>query len=695
MKKLMKKISSWFKKDANGKTNRPAIILLCGILGTPLVILEGAKIGLYQEYVVNESGLIAIANALPMSFISVLGLKGKGNFGQNSVFHYEYIIIFLMVYATVLVMSFIAADRQQRLSHYKDGNNEFQDPDKFNTALAYPVGKEEVSEPKENSYETGNMITSEHTRYYLSGTSSTYSCSLVVGSIGSGKSFTYVKPNILQMNSSYVVTDPKGELTASLGTTLMEHGYDVRVFNLDDQEYSCKYNPFAYIKDQTDVVITVDAFLNATNGDTGNGGDPFFPIAEKNFYYALFYYVYTMMEPEERTLKAVYELYASADEQEPAGGKRNAEVQESEFDKKFREVAEKDPTNPCLSFYKTFKNGSPKTKQSILISAGIKLWFLSVPKTADLLSDDELHLERIGDRKTALFVIIPSDKDTFKCLSAMMFTQLFQTLYYVGLQQNPKSWLLQKGNCVAARSKMFVRGSKAEKEEYDALVAKKALFQKALIQDDNEDMKTDAKLKAKFETFDDYGDCPWPMSRIVVPVSEMGDSVDMPKTDDGKYYIIEEFKSRAAAEYVLDAGQNGEIVKGKDSLTCHTRFMLDEFYNIGKIEGFDNKIATFRSLRISADIIVQSITQLNMMYDDKPEVIVGCCDIKVCLGINTKADAEFFSEQMGQTTVTAMSTSLSAQGLMGGSTGQNISENAEMLMRVEQILQMNGDECKR
>ena len=260
----------------------------------------------------------------------------------------------------------------------------------------------------------------------------------------------------------------------------------------------------------------------------------------------------------------------------------------------------------CLfTFYKTFKNGSPKTKQSILISAGIKLWFLSVPETADLLSADELHLERIGDRKTALFVIIPSDKDTFKCISAMMFTQLFQTLYNVGLQQNPNSWLLTKGNCIAARSKPFVEGTKSEQDEYNKLVSVQELYKQAFVIDDRELMETDPKLKEKFTSFDENGNCPWPMARIVIPAHGNDKLDSFEKTEDGKYFVIEEFKSKAAAEYVLDAGQNGKIIRGKDSLVCHTRFILDEFYNIGKIEGFDNKIATFRSLRISADIIVQ------------------------------------------------------------------------------------------
>ena len=692
--KIKKEVNSWFVADANGFTNRKGFVIFAAIVTLPLVIFEGIKIGIYDKYSPANIGLTNMMEGLFIPFYKVMRLKEENSFGQKmGTIDFSYVLLLFLVWGFIFLSVFVKVEMREKVKKHTH-KRIWGDSEAFNKKLAYPVEKPEVREPDRNNpkemNDTGNMILTEKTRYCLSGTSNTYSCSLIVGSIGTGKSFTYVKPNILQMNSSYVVTDPSGELAQSLGTTLMEHGYDVKVFNLSEQQYSCKYNPFAYIKDRKDVIITVNAFLNATTeGDTS--GDPFFPIAEKNFYYALFYYVYTMLPKEEQTFKSVYELYASADEVETFG-QQKGEILEAEFDRKFRECAEMDATNPCLSFYKTFKKGSPKTKQSILISAGVKLWFMSVPTVANLLSADTLHLETMGDRRSALFVIIPTDDSSFKCISAMLFTQLFQTLYYVGGILNPQTYQLRYGPCIVARSKPFIKGTPSEQEAKEEMILRKAWYTNAFVQDDNELMEHDPVLKEKYTTVNELGIIPWPMSRIVVPVEDLGESVSelqsLEKTSDGKYYILEEFKSKQAAEMVLNAAKNGEVKQGVIKHASHVRFMLDEFYNIGKIEGFDNKIATFRKYGISADIIVQSLSQLNMMYDDHPEVITGCCDIKICLGVNTMEDAEAFEKMCGETSIDKENKNYDAKNSIVGTAtnGGGIQEDTMNLINASDLM---------
>ena len=135
---------------------------------------------------------------------------------------------------------------------------------KYNKELAYPLNEDGFKEPTEDEItanDAGNMIISKNARFSLAGTPDLYSCAFIQGPIGSGKSFKYVKPNILQMNASYIVTDPACELIASLGTCLMEHGYDIKLFNLKrgEHQFSCRYNPFNYIHDEQDVILTVDA----------------------------------------------------------------------------------------------------------------------------------------------------------------------------------------------------------------------------------------------------------------------------------------------------------------------------------------------------------------------------------------------------------------------------------------------------
>ena len=686
MRKLIKTIKSWFIPDENGRTNQVAIILFFGALGLPFVIFEGVKLGLYDKYTINKTGIEVIVEGLTLPFLSVLKMGDKVMFqGYGSAgkcFAGEYLMIFLLLYSAVVAMSFIVSDRNRNKSNKKDGWTEFQNIDKFNKAFAFPKGAEEPEETpmgeREGEYEPGNMILSEKVRYDLEpkGTN-TYSCALIVGATGSGKSFTYVKPNILQMNSSYVVTDPKGELTRDTGKALLEHGYDVRLFNVSEPKYSCKYNPFQYIRDEAGVVTMVNVFLDNTNDpNASSGNDPFFGLAEKNFYLAIFFYIYTVYkgQPEKQTFKTVYEMYQEADEPETRPGQA---APKNKFDEKFEALMKEDPSNPALGYYLTFKKGSPKTKQSILISAGVRLWFMSVGEIANLLSGDTLHLETMGDRKSALFVIIPTENKTYNFLSAMLFTQLFETLYYVGNTLNEKSWLLVKGNCVALRSDTFIMGTPSQDTTKEALERRRDLYRNARIEDDQELMEKNPKLKRYFTEPDENGIVPWPKVRLIA--------------EDGT--LLEEFNSRRAAEMVKDAAINGTIKQGAKNLTCHVRFILDEFANVGKIPDFDLKLATFRSLRISADIIVQSVAQLKEMYEDRHGKIMSNCSITILLGANDLDDCKLFSDLIGQTTVRSESINIDNKGLVQGSSGGSISDNAQMLLRPEQIRSMNKDQC--
>ncbi len=687
-KKFLKSMKYWFVADENGRVNNTARIAFEFFVLLPFVIFEGVKIGFYSKLSLAPTGVETFADGLATPFWEVYEMKyatpatGFGN--QYAGFDPGYLSLMLLAFITVFAISYMTAERNKNKSVNKDGDMKFGSIPEFNETMAYCDKDGEPIEPEENSYEPGNMILSKNVRYSLEpkGTN-TYSCALVIGATGCGKTFTYVKPNILQMNSSYVVTDPKGELTSDLGAALMRHGYNVKVFNINEPEYSCKYNPFHYIRKEEDVVTAVNVFLENTKEQDAGGGDPFFPLAEKNFYLGLFFYIYTVYkdEPEKQNFKTLYELFQSADEQEVMLKKGEA-APETEFDKLFRDLAKKDPSNPSLGYYATFKKGSFKTRQSILTSVGVKMWFLSVGSVANLMSGDTLELEKLGDRKTALFVIIPSEKDTYKFLSAMLFTQLFETLYYVGNTLNEKSFFVQKGNCVALRSEPFIAGTESEDRVRIALETKRELWSRATIEDDEELMKTDKELEKYFNTPNAAGFKPFPKARLVY--------VD-PKTKEKR--VLEEFQSRAAAEMVYDAVCNGEIVRGKKSLTNHVRFMLDEFFSLGKIPGFDLKIATFRSLRISCDIIIQSISQLRELYEDREGKITNNCSIQILLGAASMDDCQYFSDLIGQTTVRSESVSVNHKGLTQGVDSTSLSDNAQLLLRPEKIRTLNKDRC--
>lgn len=680
----------WYKKDENGQIHKTSKIIFEMIIFLPFIIFEGIKVGFYSKLVTEETGFQVMIDGLQTPFWKIYELgenktrTGTGFGSTNISFNGNYLFLFILFYVSVFALMYIAAERNKNKSQNKDGDMKFGNIAEFNEAMAYCDKNGKPIDPAEDTKEPGNMILSKHVRYSLEPkNTNTYSCALVVGATGCGKTFTYVKPNILQMNSSYVITDPKGELVRDLGKSLMENGYNVKIFNINEPEYSCKYNPFKYIRCEADVVTAVNVFLDNTKEQNSTGGDAFFPIAEKNFYLGLFFYIYTVYkdEPEKQTFKTIYELYQAADEQEVVL-KKGEKIPESAFDKLFIELSKKDPTNPAIGYYATFKKGTNKTRQAILISVGVKLWFLSVGSIANLMSDDTLELEKIGDRKTALFIVIPSEKKTFKFLSAMLFTQIFETLYYVGNTLNEKSFFIQKGNCVAIRSKPFIAGTKSEEEAKNNLEIERELWKNATIEDDNELMKTDENLKKYFDTPNEYGFKPFPKVRVVYK-----------DKNDGHKRVLEEFQSRVACDIVMNVIQKGEIVKGEKTLVNHVRFMLDEFFSNGIIQDFDLKIATFRSLRISCDIIVQSIAQLREMYEDRESKITNNCSIQILLGAASLDDCKYFSDLIGQTTVRSESTSINHKGLIQGVDNTSLSDNAQMLIRPEKIRTLNKDRC--
>lgn len=688
IKSIFKDMKYWYSKDENGQINDVARITFEFFVFLPLIIFEGIKVGFYDAIATTSVGFTIMVEGIGKPFFKVMSLRKQKlatGFGSATLgFNFSYVFLFFFAYFILFAILYMAAERNKNKSYNKDGDMKFGKISEFNKAMAHCNDEGEPVDPPENSYDPGNMILSKNIRYSLEpkGTN-TYSCALVIGATGCGKTYTYVKPNILQMNSSYVITDPKGELTSDLGMALMRHGYNVKLFNINEPEYSCYYNPFRYIRCEADVVTAVNVFLENTKEENAGGGDPFFPLAEKNFYLGLFFYIYTVYKdnPEKQNFKTIYELYQSAEEEEVYLRPGESEP-ESRFDKLFRALAKKDPSNPSLGYYATFKKGSYKTRQSILTSVGVKLWFLSVGSIANMMSTDTLDLETIGDRKTALFIIIPSEKKTFKFLSAMLFTQIFETLYYVGNTLNEKSYFIQKENCVALRSEPFIAGTESETQAIENLKMKRELWRRAVIEDDNELMKTDSVLKKYFDTPNQYGFKPFPKARLVYTD---------PETNTKR--VLEEFQSRAAAEMVYDAICNGKLIRGGKSLTNHVRFMLDEFFSLGKIQDFDLKIATFRSLRISCDIIVQSIAQLKELYEDRESKITNNCSVQILLGAASMDDCKYFSDQIGQTTVRSESVSVNHKGMLQGVDGTNLSDNAQLLIRPEKIRSLNKDRC--
>jgi type IV secretion system protein VirD4 len=248
---------------------------------------------------------------------------------------------------------------------------------------------------------------------------------LVVGGSGAGKSRFMVKPNLLQANCNFVVTDPAGELLETTGKFLEGEGYEVKVFNLVEMNKSDRYNPFAYIRDDVGVLMMINCLIRNTTPEGQGGGDPFWEKSETALLQALVFYLIKYRPKHQQNFTSVMKLLRAAeiDENNP-----NAK---SKLDKIFDEVAVKDPNSIALKQYLTFKMGAGKTLKSILISTSVRLTVFNMKQIENLTKEDTIDLGAMGEGKKALFVIIPAADSTYNFLVSMMYSQLFETLYFV------------------------------------------------------------------------------------------------------------------------------------------------------------------------------------------------------------------------------------------------------------------------
>ncbi len=257
---------------------------------------------------------------------------------------------------------------------------------------------------------------------------------LILGGSGTGKSRFFVKPNIMQCNTSFVVTDPSGELIQSCGKMLERMGYEIKVFNIDNMEYSCNYNPFHYINDtngkydENAVIKMINTFMVNTKGE-GQGGDPFWEDCTRLLLSAVCFLLVETAPEEERNFSNVLDIIHKAKVIE---GK---EEEKSEFDAMFDERKSNDPNALSVQYYDEFKQAAGKTMQSILISTTTRLQCFKLAKIRNLTCMDNIGLDTLGDKKTALFIIIPSTDSTYNFLAAMMYSQLFDSLYRVAISK--------------------------------------------------------------------------------------------------------------------------------------------------------------------------------------------------------------------------------------------------------------------
>lgn len=477
---------------------------------------------------------------------------------------------------------------------------------------------------------------------------------LLIGGSGAGKTFTYVGPNLMQMHSSYVITDPSGAVFKKYGAMLEYYGYKVKCFNLDKMDKGCHYNPFAYIHSDKEIASLVNTLIQNTTPPDASKGDPFWEKSETALLNAIIAYLYHYAEPNQQTFTNVIKTILTANIDEADNSVENP------LDQLFNEVRERDPASYAVSQYDTFRMGAGKTLKSILISCAVRLNAFFLDAVVSLTSRDDIDLTSVGDEYTALFIIIPTNDPTFNFLAAMMYSQLFQILYEYS--ENTAEFSVMLTDSDGRVIKTFRAKTLQDKE----LAKKRAA---SLL----EKLKAGAQIRENHEMgwFEIY-------------------------TEDGEFVGYR--GSQKEAEKALKKIQAGKIMENSSQsnngqrLPIHVRMILDEFANTGKIPKFPETVATIRKYEISANIILQSISQLQEMYDKEWESLSGNCDNLVYLGGGLdETTQEWISKACGKTTKKQKSDSFNSGGNGGGS--QSYSYVQADLITPDQVRTLPEKEC--
>ena len=318
--------------------------------------------------------------------------------------------IFLIVYALAIGMYLSSAKNYRRTEEY--GSAKWANP---NTVCKKYANKDYFT----------NKVFSQNVRMGLDGKKHRRNLNtVVIGGSGAGKTRFYAKPNIMQCNTSFVVLDPKGEIIRSVGHLLEDNGYVIKVIDLIDMSKSLGYNPFHYIRSDKDVLKLITNLIRNTTPKGSSTNDPFWEKSETALLEALMLYLYHYAPEDEQNITMIMEMlnYAEVKEDE--------EDYESPLDELFKRLEMVDSNSLALKQYKIYKQAAGKTAKSILISVGVRLAAFNLEELASLTRFDEMELEQIGERKTALFAIIPDNDSTFNFIVGMLYTQLFQMLYY-------------------------------------------------------------------------------------------------------------------------------------------------------------------------------------------------------------------------------------------------------------------------
>ena len=385
----------------NRQENQRTIYILLGILSVFVIWLALMVAGCYEEN------------------IKLFELLDRVNVAMNNPTHItlnkyslKAVLIFLFLYAMGIGVYF--SSRENRRPGEEHGSARWGN---VKSVVKRYMDKE--------SYK--NIILSQNMRLGLNAKKHRRNLNvLVVGGSGAGKTRFYAKPNLMQCNTSFIVADPKGEMLRSIAPLLIENGYDIKVFNLIEPENSDGYNPFVYIRKDEDVIKLISNLIQNTTPKNASQNDPFWEKSEIALDSALMLYLLHEAPPEEQTfemLMFLIENAATVEDEDESG-------YQSPVDILFQGLEDEKPEHIAVRQYKIFKQASGKTAKSILISAAVRLAAFNLPEISKMTSYDNLDIGTLGERKRAIFCVIPDNDNSFNYLVGMLYTQAFQALYF-------------------------------------------------------------------------------------------------------------------------------------------------------------------------------------------------------------------------------------------------------------------------
>mgnify|MGYP000027241633 CR=1 FL=1 len=485
---------------------------------------------------------------------------------------------------------------------------------------------------------------------------------LILGTTGSGKTRYVLKPNMLQMNANYVITDPKGGTVTEIGEGLRRHGYNIKVLDIATMTNCDTYNPLVYCDREADVKKIVEAFIKNTDKSGGKGGgnkDPFWDDSMNAFLCCMVSLLtlipegcskpYAQMEEvmggtiRNATFASITELTRMANKKwtpncgialrpdVKLGDGKNNTANASQLSAIFENIrsfeAERQDTTPelitkpyTLREWENFCLAPEKTSTTILMTTAVRLDPFNIEQVKHLTSSDTLDLHNFGNEKCALFLIIPANDRTYNFLAAFVYTQLFDQLYHrceAGLAGTSDIYLPNRDHL-----KHF--------SKEDVILEKDKEFYNRLKTGKIEAVRVEVNGKVSKDIDDSYYD-------ILLD----GEWIGRRPTKETAHQFINDCKNSKLKK---------AVESGFQKLPIPMRLLIDEFPNIGEIPDFKDKISTVRQYDISCTVICQTITQLKGMYPDDYEVIDGNCPQLIFLGGDENSNNEYLSKKMGEST---------------------------------------------